>query len=113
VRFILATICVLAALSEAQGQQAGMMGAGSGTCAAYTQAYRDDPDTANNLYFGWAQGYMSGQNVTRGDKPMRNLNAIPVSAQLIFLKRFCEQRPTDFFAVAAQNLFNALPSITR
>jgi hypothetical protein len=43
-----------------------MMGAGSSTCADYTQEYRRDPDTANNLYFSWAQGFMSGQNVARG-----------------------------------------------
>lgn len=89
------------------------MGAGSGTCAAYTQAYKDDPDAANDLYFGWVQGYMSGQNVARGDKPMRNLNAIPVASQLGFLRRFCQQKPTELVAVAAQNLFNALPSISR
>jgi hypothetical protein len=52
---------------------------------------------------------MSGQNVARDT--MRNLNALPISTQLDFLKRFCEQRPTDLFAVAAQNLFNALPTL--
>jgi hypothetical protein len=65
------------------------------------------------LYFGWAQGYMSGQNVAHDKKPMRNLNALPISTQLDFLKRFCEQKPTALFAIAAQNLFNALPSLSK
>jgi hypothetical protein len=90
-----------------------MMGAGSSTCADYTQEYRRDPDTANNLYFSWAQGFMSGQNVARDKNSMRDLNALPVSAQLDYLKRFCEQKPSALFAVAAQNLFNALPSLRK
>ncbi len=106
-------IAVLAVIvaGEALAQQAGMMGAGSGTCAEYIQAYRRDPDSANDTYFSWAQGYMSGQNVARD--AMRNLNALPISTQLDFLKRFCEQKPTDLFAVAAQNLFNALPTLRK
>jgi HdeA/HdeB family len=115
VRVTAAAVCVLITVGRALAQQpeAGMMGAGSSTCADYVQAYRSDPDSANDLYFGWAQGYMSGQNVAHDKKPMRNLNALPISTQLDFLKRFCEQKPTALFAIAAQNLFNALPSLSK
>lgn len=114
-RTITVAVLVVIVIGEASAQQpqAGMMGAGSGTCAAYVQEYRRDPDTANNVYFSWAQGYMSGQNVARDKNPMRDLNALPVSTQLDFLKRFCDQKPTALFAVAAQNLFNALPPLRK
>jgi hypothetical protein len=114
VRVIAAAVCVLITVGEAFAQQpeAGMMGAGSSTCADYLQAYRRDPASANDLYFGWAQGFMSGQNVAHDKNPMHNLNALPVSTQLDFLKRFCEQKPTALFALAAQYLFNALPPLS-
>jgi hypothetical protein len=115
VRVTAAAVFVLVTVGEALAQQpvAGMMGAGSSTCADYLQAYRSDPTSANDLYFGWAQGFMSGQNVAHDKKPMRNLNALPTSRQLDFLQRFCEQKPTELFAIAAQYLFNALPSLNK
>jgi len=106
-------VVIVTAEASAQQPQAGMMGAGSGTCAQYTQAYRRDPDEANNVYFSWAQGYMSGQNAARDKSPMRDLNVLPISTQLDFLKRFCDQKPTVLFAIAAQTLFNALPSLRK
>jgi hypothetical protein len=115
VRVTAGVVCFVMSLGEVLAQQpeAEMMGAGSSTCADYLEEYRSDPATANNLYFGWAQGFMSGENVAHDKKPMRNLNALPVSTQLDFLKRFCEQKPAVLFAIATQNLFNALPSLSK
>ena len=104
---------MFAGTASAQQPQAGMMGAGSSTCADYLSEYKRDPASANDLYFSWAQGYMSGQNVAHDKNPMRNLNAIPTSSQLDFLQRFCEQKPTVLFAVAAQYLFKALPNLSK
>jgi hypothetical protein len=111
----LIALVFLATTASAQDRQGGMMGAGSAACSEYTQQYASEPDTANNVYYSWAQGYMSGQNIERSSqkKPMRNLAALPIATQLDFLRRYCLQSPTSLFAVAAQNLFNALPTISR
>jgi len=115
VRMVGATIFVLAfaACAHAQQPQAGMMGAGSSTCADYLKEYQNDPASANDLYFSWAQGYMSGQNVAHDKSPMRNLNAIPTSAQLDFLQHYCQKKPAVLFAIAAQYLFKALPALSK
>jgi hypothetical protein len=111
-RTVAVAVLVVIVTGEASAQQpeAGMMGAGSSTCADYTQAYRRDPGSANDMYFSWAQGFMSGQNVAHDNNPMRNLNALPIKTQLDYLRRFCDQKPTELFAVAAQHLYKAFPS---
>jgi hypothetical protein len=97
--------------SPAFTQEAGMMGAGSGKCGDYVREYQRDPDVANNVYFSWAQGYMSGLNFEQLalKKRMRNLNALPVASQLDYLMVYCKQKPDELFVMAARNLFNALP----
>ncbi len=102
------------ATGEASAQQphAAMMGAGSATCADYAEEYRRDPDTANHLYFSWAQGCRSGLNFELSPKrPMHDLNALTIAEQLDHLRRFCDQKPLSLFAAAAQNLFKALPTL--
>ena len=41
-------------------------GAGTVSCAVYTQYVRERGADVAHVYFSWAQGFMSGLNVLRG-----------------------------------------------
>jgi hypothetical protein len=116
-RTIAVAILVVIVTGEASAQQpqAAWMGAGTSTCAEYAQAYRRDPDDADNTYFNWAQGFMSGLNEEQRTlkKPAHNLKALPISEQLDYLRLFCDQKPLLPYAAAVLNLFRALPSVSK
>jgi hypothetical protein len=43
-------------------QHFDIRGAGTTSCAKYAETYRKNPDYTDNVYYSWAQGYMSGLN---------------------------------------------------
>jgi hypothetical protein len=84
-----------------------VMGIGATSCADFAQAYRDDPTTTLRLYYGWAQGFMSGINVLHAAnrRPTHNLNSRPVSEQQDILRSLCDQKPQALFVDAVQELY--------
>jgi hypothetical protein len=59
------TVVVLIAMSGAAVAAGQMNGYGDGmdSCAVFAQEYAANPDAAENVYFTWAQGFMSGLNL--------------------------------------------------
>ena len=45
-----------------EGRRGDTMGAGVSTCGRFAEAYRRNPNRAEEFYFSWAQGFMSGLN---------------------------------------------------
>ena len=95
-------------------EQYQSMGAGTRSCAVFARTYKDKPNTADMIYFSWAQGYMSGVNLAAGinnkDYRPANLNAMTVAAQQRFIRDFCERNPLKDFREAVDTLLGNIRS---
>jgi hypothetical protein len=80
------------------------------SCSEFAQDYRQNP-RSELMYFSWAQGFMTGLNVTQVSlkRPERDQNARPPSQQMAFIREFCDKRPLAVFADAVAELFSSLP----
>jgi hypothetical protein len=61
--FISLGILIAGFLVSASATEYGLMGVGTETCGQYAEVYRMSPEVAENAYFSWAQGFMSGLNM--------------------------------------------------
>ena len=59
-------------------------GTGVGSCGKFAADYRQNPDQVDNLFFTWAQGFMSGFNITEATGTYRDMTAVPIDAQKVF-----------------------------
>jgi hypothetical protein len=77
-------------------------GAGTFTCAEFAQQFKESPETIENLYFAWAQGFMTGQNF--GEKIKRDLGG-DIETQKEFLRTFCNNNPRKSYGEAVVDLY--------
>ncbi|MGA8972905.1 MAG: hypothetical protein WB496_06925 [Pseudolabrys sp.] len=86
---------VLGLLNQTTNSMAdyAIMGPGSVTCSKFEADYRQNPDQVDNLFFTWAQGFMSGFNITEATGTYRDMTAVPIDAQKKFILNYCDQHP--------------------
>jgi hypothetical protein len=84
-------------------------GIGNTSCAQFAELYREAPDDTETLYYSWAQGVMSGLNVSlrgaRADLLPHNFDA---DDQKAYMRRFCDKRPSAFYIDAVMDLYATL-----
>lgn len=70
-------------------ESVAVMGIGVGTCADFGGLYKLDPARAETMYFGWAQGFLSGWNIGRlaDDQPFYNLKSIDADHQQWLIRK--------------------------
>ena len=83
-----------------------IMGPGSVTCGKFAADYRQNPDQVDNLFFSWAQGFMSGFNITETTGTYRDMTAVPIDAQKKFILNYCDQHPSLEYAKAVMELYH-------
>ena len=83
-----------------------IMGPGSVTCGKFAADYRQNPDQVDNLFFTWAQGFMSGFNITETTGSYRDMTAVPIDAQKKFILNYCDQHPSLEYAKAVMELYH-------
>src|SRR5258708_16984434 len=70
-------------------------GAGNNTCVSFAMISEQDAKVADDVFHGWAQGFMSGINsaalIAKGQ--VRDLSSKTVSEQEQFLREFCRTNP--------------------
>jgi hypothetical protein len=99
---------VLGLLSQTTNSIAdyAIMGPGSVTCSKFAADYRQNPDQVDNLFFTWAQGFMSGFNITETTGTYRDMTAVPIDAQKKFILNYCDQHPSLEYAKAVMELYH-------
>ena|SRR5258707_2980319 len=92
---------------------AALMGVGASPCAGYSEEYGRNPTGADPVFFSWAQGFMSGLNLTQKalNKPIYDLAAMPMQEQLTRLRQLCAEKPLLPYAYAVQDLMKSFPEI--
>jgi hypothetical protein len=85
------------------------MGTGVSTCGVFAKEYAKNPHEIENYYFNWAQGYMTGRNLSYSYEDWRQLNAISVERQERKLRDYCDAHPLKQFVDAVSDLYDSLP----
>lgn len=110
-RFLLvvASIILGSGISGAQEEEKGTIaGAGWVSCAEFAQSYQRAPETTEDYFYAWAQGYMSGLNRASGER--KNLRGWTIARQKQHIRTYCDQRPLANVVAAVQNVFDNLPA---
>ena len=93
-RVVIPAVLVVTFASPAYPDEAAAWaGMGTTSCTAYAQAYKQDPVRLEDLYFVWAQGFMSGLNtrhVPSHEETDLLSKTFPSQAQERFIQRYCD-----------------------
>jgi hypothetical protein len=102
---LLSLLGVVAAFS----QEAAIKGGAVHSCGDFANAYRSNT-IAEDLWFQWAEGFMSGLNTKQitinGNS--QNLNSISDQEQKSFIRRYCNEHPLDDYVSAVLILYRRL-----
>jgi len=92
--------------AQAQTGHSAAMGIGVSTCAQFADLYRLDSSSAEDYYFSWAQGFLSGWNAAQlaAKEPTWDLASLDIKAQEAYLRSYCDQHPLGNFLDAIMNL---------
>ena len=106
--------CMILTAGATNAEQGQFVGIGSDTCGVFAQDYRKDGAAVENIYFTWAQGFMSGMNgmLVNEAKGFRQLTAKSTSEQKAFIRSYCSQHPLDDYPTAVVALFRSLPVVS-
>lgn len=89
-------------------EKAGWIGPGTMSCADFGSAYRDDPKNAENLFFSWALGFMSGLNTELLEHGETDLRAMPMEKQKELVRSYCKEHPQAAYFAAIFDLYNRM-----
>jgi hypothetical protein len=104
-----AAILLLSILtSAAWAEETSIQGIGVASCAQITKLYRADQHT-EVWFFSWAQGFMSGINLSEIERTGRSRDLSDYSRQETYLRSFCDAYPLLPYARAVVSLFYTLP----
>jgi hypothetical protein len=88
-------------------------GLGVHSCAEFAKLYAGNPKVAEDLYFTWAQGFISGLNLssTAGTGVYRDVEGTyaQMAAQKIRIRSYCDEHPLSQYLSAILDLYNSLP----
>jgi hypothetical protein len=59
-----------------EAKEFAMQGVGVYTCSQFANIYKSDSNFAEDLFFNWAQGYMSGWNAAQLDAKKPSINLV-------------------------------------
>jgi hypothetical protein len=108
VRSVLATFLLFS--FPALAEDTDVSGIGSHTCAQFAEGVRQNP-AAEDIYFTWAEAFMSGVNFVAESKgePLFNLGSAPADQQKHFITQFCDKHPMARYLLAAKVLMQTFP----
>jgi hypothetical protein len=94
----------------AHAEPLSAMGIGATTCGEFATKYKKQPEAIETLYFTWAQGFLTGANVSRlaAKQPARDLNSKPLSEQKAYLRSYCDSHPLSEYFLAVLSLLQSL-----
>lgn len=106
-------IVVLATIGSAQclaqEEKGTIAGAGWVPCAEFAQKYQQNPQSTEDIFFTWAQGYMTGLN-NSSIFNRKNLRGWRLEQQKQHIRFFCDKHPLQNVVFAVRDLYSNLPA---
>src|SRR6516165_8207555 len=86
-----------------------LIGYGASTCAQFANLFKLDQGF-EDIYFSWAEGYLSGWNDAqlKTTKSFRDLSSLSTNEQQAFLRSYCDQHPLSGYLEAVWTLRDRL-----
>ena len=105
----LATAGILMLIAQDLAAQPHHRGIGNTPCDEFARLYEETPGETEAVFYSWAMGVMSGLNVSLAEQ---RANLMPhnfdADAQKRYIRRHCDQRPSDLYVDAVFELYAAL-----
>jgi len=108
-RPLLFSLCIALLAPAASAQKLFVAGEGSLPCSTYLEQRSKNNNEVNNLYGAWTRGFLSGFNWVTSVKPMPSIPDTP--ATLVYLDKYCREKPADLLVFAADQLGRELGGI--
>jgi hypothetical protein len=113
---LMVLVSVTPSLSNAAESGGGGYGIGMHTCGEFAKAYVAHPDVTEDLYFTWAQGFMTGLNfmatvVKLPAREIRGENMDSMKSYHSYIRTYCDSHPLAGYLEAVSSLWRSLPSI--
>lgn len=87
------------------------LGPGMQSCGEFSRLYATNPTAAEDLFYTWAQGFMSALNLsfmsTTG--AYRAIDPNGMAAYKLRLRSYCDANPPSQYMQAVMDLYNSLP----
>lgn len=107
---LLFSVAPLAARAQEGGQNYGL---GVKSCAQFAKEYAVEPTLAENLYFAWAEGFLSGMNAESeaAHLPYKRIEGGDAAANTYrqAIRSYCDAHPLSSYSDAVISVFEALP----
>jgi hypothetical protein len=101
-----AILCSVSGLGFGQG-----LGPGMQSCGEFSRLYASNPMGAEDLFYTWAQGFMSALNLsfvsTTGSYRLIDPNG--TATYKLRLRSYCDAHPPSQYVQAIMDLYNSLP----
>lgn len=109
-------VILLSALTIGQAdakESAAVLGLDTFTCSHFIESFKKSPTVTESVYFAWALGYMTGQNVSlvKAKEKARDLTGTLTKSQETFLHSYCERHPRSAYRTPVLQLFETLPQV--
>jgi len=113
-RVLLCSLVTLLSFGICRAEEASVRGYGVVSCAIFGQAYKTNPDEAEETYFAWALGFMSGINLIAKVQHLqrRDLMAMSSEDQKHFIRKWCSEHQFNHYYEAVAALVFSLPVMT-
>jgi hypothetical protein len=114
IALLAAAILLSAESAYAENQTIVAVGLGGDTCAEFGMAYKNDPVVSEILYYHWAQGFMSGQNLAPvlSRKPVKDLTSVSVESQKVQIRAYCDKHPLVAYMQAVSDVYDTLKTVS-
>jgi hypothetical protein len=114
---LMVLVSLIPSPSNAAESGGGGYGIGMQTCGQFSNAYVAHPDVTEDLYFTWAQGFMTGLNfmATVVKVPAREIKGEDMGnmrSYRSYIRTFCEEHPMAGYYEGVSSLWRNLPSIS-
>jgi hypothetical protein len=87
---------------------ASFEGAGLRTCAEFESDTKNDPNKAEDFYFSWSEGFMSGLNIAQQNDKPHGFLSMPTKEQEEHIKTFCGANADAKFFKAVLDLYTII-----
>jgi hypothetical protein len=88
---------------------------GKSTCGKYLEQKRADPQHADDMFYSWANGYLSGMNeaLASAGQPRHDLGAKSAESKVQFIQDYCKEHPLGDYLSSVLALIRSLPLVTQ
>ncbi len=102
------TVAILCSPGSQAADLGQSYGIGTQLCREFSQAYSTNPTVTENIYFTWAQGFITALNLANVAiiHVYRDINGDNLQAHKGYIRTYCDAHPMRPYMTAVMELYN-------